>query len=444
MLITGFIWLKLTAQNEFEIYPNGFIYSDQTMLKLHHIVDSLNLKYKSCNLNQVYYSPYQTFGHIIVIDSTIKEAQRDIDKGIGFEKFLEKYPHAQVRKNTLIVKQKYDHYYQDAPDIEMVFFREHSLKEYFGGTIIKENKNDLYHHPQKNSWLHDYHGDYTDKLVAFYFPEAFQSQPLKAKYAQQIGYADCLIDTLTPKLKKDAQIGKFEKPEDLYCLSKIEKTALLEQIRSIEVIGYCSMDSKPRQHAATIAMLSAETANWEVFLKSHLDIMNDHFVRASDGDYAWGRRKTYIKELETLDINVVDLLFGIALTIENAATNHYYGSVGRIGRAIAESKDKDFFKQQLLQMISDNELDYHNRLQMYKLCMYLNYYNDNTAEQETTEQQLLYAVASLPNSLLLESQQKSNLCPPEDPQPTNFPYTTIVTYTIVLALLLLLWLINRL
>ncbi|MBK7243510.1 MAG: hypothetical protein IPH98_06560 [Saprospiraceae bacterium] len=69
--------------------------------------------------------------------------------------------------------------------------------------------------------------------------------------------------------------------------------------------------------------------------------MNDRFDRKSDGSYAWGQRNTYIKELEELNINVPDLILGILFRIENPASNHYFGSIGRVGRALSETKNRN-------------------------------------------------------------------------------------------------------
>ena len=152
-------------------------------------------------------------------------------------------------------------------------------------------------------------------------------------------------------------------------------------MRSTKVVGGCSQDSRPRDHAINIALLSAETTNWEVFLKSHLDIMNDRFDRMSDGSYAYAQRKTYIKELEELDINVPDLLLGISLRIENPATNHYYGNIGRLGRAISESKNKQDFETEMLSMIENDKLDDYNRVLAYFLFISYN----NFVENETVK-----------------------------------------------------------
>ena len=66
---------------EFKVYPNGLIYSEQTMGKLSHIVDSLNLKYKNCHFNTIFYSKSQTIGHIVKVNkSSIAQAMKDMER----------------------------------------------------------------------------------------------------------------------------------------------------------------------------------------------------------------------------------------------------------------------------------------------------------------------------------------------------------------------------
>ncbi len=49
------------------------------------------------------------------------------------------------------------------------------------------------------------------------------------------------------------------------------------------------------------------------------------FDRMSDGSYAYAGRKTYLKELEELNLDVVDLILGLSLRAENMAEKHYVG-----------------------------------------------------------------------------------------------------------------------
>lgn len=381
---------------EFKVFPNGLIYSEQTMGKLSHIVDSLNLKFKTCNFNTVFFSKSQAIGHIIKVDkASIKEAKKDMENQISFDDFLKKYPKATVQRNVLIIKNKYKNY-QKQDIVEIEHFDLKSDDEF----SIESEDVSLYQKDFSNKWIfeHSKKTSYSDEsLTAFYFPNNFSSVPVPQKYSQMIGYSDCLIDTTATKFKDNLKDGWVELPQNWTALPENEKAKLLDKMRSTRVVGSCSMDSRPREHAINIALLSAETFNWEVFLKSHLDIMNDRFERMSDGSYAWDQRNTYIKELEELNINVIDLILGISFRIENPVSNHYYGSIGRVGRALSETKNRNEIEQAMLSIISDSELDYYNRLLFYFLFKNYNYYiKDETIKKESNEK-LAKAVATLPD-----------------------------------------------
>lgn len=397
MLIFAFFsTIAAFCQNgEFKVYPNGLIYSEQTMDKLSKIVDSLNLKYKSCNLNTLFYSNSQAIGHIVKVDKeSIKEAKKDMENQISFDDFLKKYTKSRIEKNALIIKRKYTNY----EDQDVVEFEEFDLQSDYGFSITSEDLS-LYQKDFTNKWLWEYDekSSYTDEsLTAFYFPENFKSIAIPQKYAQMIGYSDCMIDTTTRKFKDNLESGWVNIPNNWTSLPMNEKAKLLDKLRSTKVIGGCSMDNRPREHAVNIALLSAETYNWEVFLKAHLDIMNDRFDRLSDGSYAWAERNTYIKELEELNINISDLILGISFRIENPATNHYYGSIGRIGRALSETKNRIEIENELLSIVKDTELDNYNRLIFYFLFKNYNYYIKDEKLKKENSEKLANAAATLP------------------------------------------------
>jgi hypothetical protein len=148
-----------------------------------------------------------------------------------------------------------------------------------------------------------------------------------------------------------------------------------------------------------ICMLSAQTAQWDIFLRSHLDIMNDRFERNSDGSWAWKHRQTYLKELEALDINAPDLLFGTVLRTVSVSDNHYFGDVRRIGRALAETSDPRKVEMQMLQMLSDSKLDLFNRVLMGYLFANYNYHLQDESLKMRNQVRLKEAVASLPMEL---------------------------------------------
>lgn len=386
LIIGLFLTISVYCQyREFKTYPNGLIYSEQTMSKLSHIVDSLNLKFKTCDFDKAFYSKQQALGHLVELDTgDIKSAKEDLEQNISFEDFCLKYPNPKIKKNILIIKSKYTTY--DNKEIVRV---EHFDLENDHGFSIKTEDLSLYEEDLKAKWLFNYNkkSKYSkERILAFYFPENFKSIELPKKYSLMIGYTDCLIDTTTAKFKDNLKEGWVELPKNWTSLSKNKKTQLLDEMRSTSVIGGCSQDSRPREHAVNIALLSAETYNWEVFLKAHLDIMNDRFERITDGSYAWGQRNTYIKELEELNINVTDLILGISFRIENPASHHYYGSIGRVGRALSETKNRNEIENAILSIVADPELDDYNRLLFYFLFKNYNYYiKDETIKTENNK-----------------------------------------------------------
>ena len=405
-----FIILVSTAacfgQGEFQSYSNGLMYNESTMNQLSHIVDSLNLKFKVCELDKTYYSKYQARGHYIQLNKgDIKKAKKDLENNIPFKEFIKKYPDIELDKDLLILKYKGQAYWDnDAIEFSTVPLSEH--REY---SIWIENDRKIYNRKVQDTWIFDFQekSEYSEEsLEGFFFVTEFENPPLVETYARMIQYSDCMVDTSTLIFREETKRGYIRGSQNFMHLSLEGKQELLEKMRSTRVVGRCSQDDSPRIHARNIAILSAETVNWETFLRAHLDIMNDRFDRMSDGSYASAGRQTYIRELEELDINVADLLLGISLRIENPSQNHYFGSIGRIGRALAETKYTEKIETQMLSMIKDDDLDDYNRILIYYL--FLNY-NHNVADENKKNEnleKLKVAVQELPEYLATKIEDK--------------------------------------
>ena len=456
---------------EFKLYPSGLIYSDSTMSQLEFIVDSLNIKFKACDLDRTYYSKLQAKAHYVYLEKgSMKEARDDMNASMPFDEFIKKHPQVQVEKDLVVVKYRYLNDEKEVAEFTSV------LEEQ---TLRFIDRPDLFARAIEGKWLFKY-SSYSKYFQAFYFTTEFKKQPLAEEYARMIQYADCVIDTSTQIFKEDAveediygyQIGSkvseffdfinresnapslegldFEEALEVdqewaatgipfihnvvtkldsfslllneavlevlekggsndgfeeYVSKYYSKETALELKRRRIVIGSCSMDDSPRTHAVNIAVLSAETVNWDIFLRAHLDIMNDRFQRVSDGSYAWERRQTYVRELEELDINVPDLLFGICLRIENPSQNHYYGSIGRLGRALSETKYADEIETRMLSMIQDDQLDDYNRVMMYYLFLNYNHHIEEKSKRQENTDKLNNALTEIPAYLASRMKQ---------------------------------------
>jgi hypothetical protein len=228
---------------------------------------------------------------------------------------------------------------------------------------------------------------------SIYWGDSALDEHIKNKLSLQPQFKKLFADAVEEALQFGYNMGDwFEYNTEVY----YSKKAALALKRHRRVRGMCSQDTRPREHLFSIALLAAETADWQVFLRAHLDIMNDRVERSSDGSYAWGRRLTYIKELEDLDINVHELMLAICFAIDNPASNHYFGSIDRLGRAFAEAKDRIKLEQEILKMIADNELDDLNRLRMHYLFLHYIYNLPRKQDRATALPKLEAADKKLP------------------------------------------------
>lgn len=353
----------LQAQ-EFESHENGLIYDASTMQQLAHIVDSLNLKHKTCEEFPSFQTHTQGEGTFISLKLTNENRApllQDLEKGITLEAFQQKY-NPEVTPDCYIIHDAY----KNELGNKVLLFRNVNTSGWYDLRLSVDNPLAAYKNLATVTWVYDreaIEGDGSN-FKAFYFPNGLKTAAMPQKYAQLVAYVDCLMDPTIEKLTYDSDNDTdFWRglPKNWQKLPQKEQKALLDTLRAMRVVGFCSHDSSPREHAVAIASVAAHAVEWEVFLRAHLDVLNDKFERMSDGSYAFGSRQTYLKELEALNINSSDLLLGIMLRVEHPAPHHYWGNVGRLGRALVESKHKTATLEQLLSMIKDTQLDNYNR-----------------------------------------------------------------------------------
>jgi hypothetical protein len=446
-----------SSYGEFQKNANGLIYSDQDINALRFVVDSLNLKFKTCDLNKAYLSYPQAKLYHLSFESKTNDLQ-DLLK--EFNSTPDLY--------TLL--KKYNAYLKEVDSSELLIRTPH---KYEGKTVYLSGNSfsgfgENYLVSRKGlgpnqKWAYEYEKKDKDNdsysIDCAYIPNGFLQITIAAKYAKLIQYIDCMIDTaatiflggpesetynkkiaercgayykeindyLNKKMnlvkKKDdytfdylghekVEYAKTNLSKDVFLITRlklltdlylknergsdpieeliasfISKEKALEIKRKRRVYGQCSMDNSPRVHAKNIAVLAAETHSWDIFLQAHLNIMNDRFERMSDGSYAWGTRQTYIKELEVLDINVIDMMLGLSMRAFNVANGHYNGTVWRIGKALSESKDRLKFEEEAKQMMKDETLDEFNRSLVFLLYhTYLNYLADKTERKQKVEE----------------------------------------------------------
>lgn len=379
---------------EFPTYANGLIYDETTMDQLGAIVDSLNEDFRTCGVNKPYYATAQTYAVRVRITNKTKNVVEAIERNISLEDFLKQFPTTRIEDRKLAIRHAYKN--RDGDQVEQIGL----FDPYGNGPRFSiENEFDRSRprlceasHRKKN-------GKYIARNYAVFFPEPFVTNRLPMRYASLVGYSECMVDTATVKLIAEGGGERELPPPKWRKMSRRKQERILQEMRATEVMGFCSQDDRPRYHALYIALLSAETVNWSVFLRAHLDIMNDRFQRASDGSYAWAQRGTYLRELEALDLNVLDLLLGVTLSVDNPAEHHYYASIPRSGRALAEYSDPALLEKVLTTLIRDDELDDYNRIRMVYLFRAYGNYLTEEARRAAVSKRVDTLVAELPKRM---------------------------------------------
>lgn len=163
--------------------------------------------------------------------------------------------------------------------------------------------------------------------------------------------------------------------------------------RSVYPIGISSLDSSPREYLIELAILAADVGRWDVFLRAHLNMMNDYARRNSDNSMAARNRGVYIKELDQLPINLDKMFIGMLFRIDNAPKFHYYNTLTRSATAMALSRYQMKFKSLLFTVLSDRSVDTYNRVVF--AYTYLNFLE----RLELKEEKLKYEKAKLLNGI---------------------------------------------
>lgn len=255
-----------------------------------------------------------------------------------------------------------------------------------------------------NNNVYDPLFDYIDVLVP------------KPVYEQQKGYTNDLYSkaraqrntrkkkayieqrkrTIQQSSKEDLQFKKlYQQAIDIWQLDAIGSEKLeniVEQVGDIElalqmkrkrrVVGYCSMDNGPANHLKSIATLSALAADWDLFIKTHMHLINDRFESAVYSSYGEESRNTPIHDLESIGLEPDKLFVGSLLRAQDTKENHYFSNFSRIARAISQLSKPSASIELLVSIVNDTSADIPNRINAWYSLLYVSRYNEDVISEK--------------------------------------------------------------
>ncbi len=143
------------------------------------------------------------------------------------------------------------------------------------------------------------------------------------------------------------------------------KDLALKLKRSHFPVACCGMSSRPYLHRRDIAVLAAQTAEWNVFLRTHIDVVFDDYRKNPDGTFTFLGDRTMVPVLQDFGLDVESLLLGSVLRVDNRHRNAYKTFAYSIGNVIARMPERDEILNDIRSMIGNRQLDDFNRLRLF-------------------------------------------------------------------------------
>ncbi|WP_347175165.1 hypothetical protein [Polaribacter uvawellassae] len=216
-------------------------------------------------------------------------------------------------------------------------------------------------------------------------------------YTNDSNFKNLLLEALDYAEKNKVSNGDLED----FTAQLISKKRALELMRQNRQVGTGSFDNGPIVQQKRIASLASKTQNWNVFVKSFLNIMNDNVSRNANSNIASNARKTYIEELAKLNIDIDKILLGSNIRIDDTTRTHYFSDGSKIAKAYANlnSDKQEYFKNTVFEIIKDKEIDAFNKLHFYNTLKNYQYFVKDSIEKIRLEKDIENLIPFLPKEI---------------------------------------------
>ncbi len=200
------------------------------------------------------------------------------------------------------------------------------------------------------------------------------------------GFKNLLFKALNFAEKNEKSNGELE----VFVAQLISNERALNLMRYNQQVGSCSFDNGPIEQQKRMAGLAAKIPNWDVFIQSFLNVMNDNVSRVANSNIASELRKTYIEELSKLDLDIRTLLLGSNMRISDTINDHYFSDGSKVAKAFASltEADKDFFEATVEGVIRNEKVDAFNKLHFFNTLSNYHYFLADSSRKQRVAQKL--------------------------------------------------------
>lgn len=248
-----------------------------------------------------------------------------------------------------------------------------------------------------NQPLYEGNQDYESHNMLMDLWEEKRAARADSLFRKDPAFKNLLFEALDFAEKNQKSNGELE----VFVAQLISKERALNLMRYNQQIGTCSFDNGPIEQQKRMARLAAKIPDWGVFIKSFLNVMNDNVSRVANSNIASEGRKTYIEELQKLDLDVKTLLLGSNMRIADTLNEHYFSDGSKVAKAfsVLEEADKDFFEATVEGLIQDERLDPFNKLHFYNTLINYHYFLEDSSRKQEVAQKLEKLTMFMPSPL---------------------------------------------
>ncbi|MFD0837456.1 hypothetical protein ACFQ0I_16880 [Mariniflexile aquimaris] len=286
--------------------------------------------------------------------------------------------------------------------------------------IVKPETSIFYENTEESSGLKSYKKTIIDSLVSYfetkthkppyqkeqdffvYRQELDKWQSHKQQFSDSLYKTDeqfkkLLIEALSYAEENKISNGDLED----FTAQLISKNRALELMRQNRQVGSCSYDDGPIIQQKRMAALAAQNQNWEVFIQTFLNVMNDNVTRIANSNIATNARNTNINELTKLDLDVHKILLGSNLRIQDTIRKHYFSDGNKIAKAYAnlDFKYQQYFEKTISEIISDKSMDAFNKLHFYNTYKNYHYFLKDSLKKNEVDKNINKLIPLLPNEI---------------------------------------------
>ncbi len=390
---------------------------------LHQLYQSKVQTYNNCKTEDLYFSLRNTTGSLYYNASAQKSAFAQDYAQMSKDSLLQMYPKTKVISEVFVVEmnqQTHKDYYTYAVFINGEWQNYKAVKSIDKPTFAAASG-----HIKGKQGVHYYES-------ILYFDQPWNYQKLDAEFADLISYAQCLVNAEIPIFlnhpsdqhkdeksarqliqyidslaslhyidstnwhkhkRRNAWINNYAtkdkyvinayktligKPHNEFIHPTLEKLAYqLEDFKGIlsfhrnhPITGSCSMDERPILQLEKIAKSAALNMDWDLFIKAHLDLINNRFSAFAYSSYGVANREAPAKSLESI-FDPTALFLGTILQYHQSYPKQYISNRFQIAKSLLLLSHREQAIEWLIDMSTSSGLDLYNRLCIFDMLNYM-------------------------------------------------------------------------